>query len=138
MSANAQIVQNVYDAIARGDGPAVLGAFDSQIVWMEAENIPYADRNPYRGPGEVAEGILGRLGTEWDGSTIHVDRLVTEGDTVVMLGRYTGRYRATGRQLNAQVVHVWTVRDGRIIGFQQYSDTAQFQRVCAVTASALA
>ena len=35
--------------------------FDPEIVWNEAESIPYADRNPYVGPQQVAEGVFGRI-----------------------------------------------------------------------------
>ena len=51
----ADRIRSLYDAFAQGDVPTVLGSFDPEIVWMEAENINYADRNPYRGPQAVAE-----------------------------------------------------------------------------------
>ncbi|MEO6259301.1 MAG: hypothetical protein ABIP63_03090, partial [Thermoanaerobaculia bacterium] len=40
---NAQHIRSLYDAFARGDVPTVLGSLDPNIVWMEAENINYAD-----------------------------------------------------------------------------------------------
>lgn len=56
------------------------------------------------------------------------DTLVADDGIVVALGRYTGTYNATGQSVNAQFVHVWTLREGRIAGFQQYTDTLQFAR----------
>jgi ketosteroid isomerase-like protein len=50
----------------------------------------------------------------------------------VSFGRYTGTFRRNGRQVDAQFAHVWTIAGGRIKGFQQYTDTAQFSR--AITA----
>ena len=50
-------------------------------------------------------------------------------DTIVVLGRYRGTCRATGRVLDAQLAHVWRVADGRVVGFQQYTDTLQAARV---------
>ena len=44
---NVELVRAVYAAFAAGDVPAVLGAMSPEIVWHEAENFPYADRNPY-------------------------------------------------------------------------------------------
>jgi ketosteroid isomerase-like protein len=41
-------------------------------------------------------------------------------------GRYTGTYKATGRRIDAQFAHVWRISDGKVSGFQQYTDTAQF------------
>ena len=126
---NAHLIRSLYDSFARGDAGAVLGMFDAGIVWNEADNVPYADGNPYLGPQRVAEGVFGRLMTEWDGFAIHLETVVAEGETVVALGRYRGVYRASGLPLDAQFCHAWTVRDGRVTAFQQYTDTAQFQRV---------
>lgn len=126
---NAQLIQDLYAAFGRGDAAAVLGAFHPQIVWMEAENIPYADRNPYVGPQAVAEGVFGRIMTEWEGFTVSPEKILAEGDTVIALGRYRGTYRATGRPLDAQFVHAWTVQEGKVTAFQQYADTAQFAHV---------
>jgi len=33
------------------------------------------------------------------------------------------------RALNAQLVHVWRVEDGKAVAFQQYTDTLQAARV---------
>lgn len=43
--------------------------------------------------------------------------------------RYTGTYNATGKSLDAQVWHIWTVLDGKLTTFQQYVDTGQWQGV---------
>ena len=128
MSANAQLIQSLYDAFARGDAASVLGALDSQVVWNEAENIEYADRNPYVGPQAVAEGVFGRLMTDWDGFSVTPQRYVSEGDVVVVTGRYRATHKATRTPLDAQFVHVWTIRDGRVVEFQQHADTLQFAR----------
>lgn len=34
--------------------------------------------------------------------------------------------------VDAQVRHVWTLKNGKIMKFQQYTDTAQFQDVMGV------
>ena len=127
--ANRQLIQELYDAFARGDAGAVLAGFHPEIRWLEAEHVGYDDRNPYHGPGQVGEGVFGRIMAEWDGFRVGPHQLVAEGDVVVALGRYTGRYRATGRILDAQFVHVWTISNGRVTAFQQYADTAQFGEV---------
>lgn len=124
-----QAIRDLYAAFGRGEAGAVLAMFHPEIVWNEAEGIPYADRNPYVGAQQVAEGVFGRILTDFEGFTVNPDKIVHEGDTVVALGRYRGVHRSTGQGLDAQFAHVWTFRDGLIIGFQQYADTAQFVRV---------
>ena len=123
--ANVDLIRGLYEAFARGDAPTVLGAMDPGIVWNEAENFPYADRNPYVGPMAVAEGVFGRIGAEWDQFQVLPGEFLDAGETVVALGRYHGTFRATGKAINAQFVHVWRVGGGKVTAFQQYADTAQ-------------
>ena len=58
---NVAIVRGIYNAFAAGDVAGVLAAMSPDLVWHEAENFPYADRNPYRGPQAVASGVFARL-----------------------------------------------------------------------------
>ena len=108
--------------------PAVLGAFDAAIEWKEAEGVFYADRNPYVGPHAVADGVFGRIIGDVDNFAARPVNIIDGGDTVVAEGRYTGTWRATGTPMDAQFAHVWQVRDGKIVRFQQYTDTGQWAK----------
>lgn len=123
---NVQIVRGLYDSFGEGDVPAVLGRMDQGIEWNEAENFIYADRNPYVGPQAVLEGVFMRLGSEWEGFTVTPEDWLDAGDRIVVLGTYSGTHRGTGRRVRAQFAHVWSVREGRVLRFQQYTDTKQF------------
>ncbi len=125
---NVALIQNTYAAFARGDGPAAFANMDSTIVWNEAEGFPYADRNPYVGPAAIGEGVFFRLATEWDNFQAIPSDFLDAGDTVVVLGRYKATYKATGAPLDAQFAHVWRLKEGKAISFQQYTDTAQATR----------
>lgn len=57
---NVSLIKGLYDAFGAGDVPGVLGRMSPDIVWNEAENFPYADNNPYRGPGAVTAGGFAR------------------------------------------------------------------------------
>lgn len=127
-ASNVEVIRGIYDAFGRADIGAVLGAMAPGIVWREAENHPYAEGNPYVGPNAILQGIFARLGTEWDGFAVSVDEFVGSDDKVVALGRYTGTNKRTGKRINAQVVHVWTLENGKATTFQQYTDTHQFTR----------
>jgi ketosteroid isomerase-like protein len=129
MSENVALVQAIYAAFKAGDVPGVVARMSPDIVWNEAENFPYADRNPYLGPEAILTGVFARLGTEWDGFAAIPDEFLDAGDTVIVLGRYHGTYKATGRAFDAQVVHVWRLEDGKAVAFQQYTDTLQTDRV---------
>jgi ketosteroid isomerase-like protein len=125
---NVELMRSLYDALGRGDVPTVLSAMDPKIEWNEAEGFPYADGNPYVGPDAVAEGVLTRLGTEWDYWNIATEDVFGAGDRVVVTGRYRAKNKKSGATLDAQFAHHWTLRDGRITRFQQYTDTGQAQK----------
>lgn len=123
------VVRGIYDAFGAGDVPGVLGRMSPEIVWNEAENFPYADGNPYVGPEAVLNGVFARCIGEWDGFGVEVDEILDAGETVVVLGRYVGTFKETGREQRTQLVHVWRVEDGKVVRFQQYADTLQVARV---------
>ncbi|HEX8423174.1 MAG TPA: nuclear transport factor 2 family protein [Pyrinomonadaceae bacterium] len=129
---NVESIRGIYEAFGKGDVPSVLGQMDQGIEWREAENFIYADRNPYVGPQAVLEGVFMRLGSEWDDFTVTPEEWLDAGNHVVVLGTYTGRHKESGREVRAQFAHVWGVKAGRVVRFQQYTDTKQFAEVVAV------
>jgi uncharacterized protein len=128
MGQSAEIVKGLYEAFAKGDVPTVLGAFDSKIDWREAEGFLYADGNPYIGPQGVAEGVFQRIASDLEDFKVIPENIIDGGDTVVAEGRYQGKMRATGTAVDAQFAHVWGFREGKVIRFQQYTDTQQWSK----------
>jgi ketosteroid isomerase-like protein len=126
---NIDTVKAIYQAFATGDIPFVLGVFDPQIEWNEAENFLYADRNPYVGAQAILDGVFARLGAEWDNFSATPEEIVGSAETVVSFGRYRGTFKKNGAAVNAQFVHVFKFRNGKAVRFQQYTDTAQFRDV---------
>lgn len=123
---NVQAVRGMYEAFGRGDIQRVLRQMDQSTEWHEAENFIYADRSPYIGPEAVLEGVFMRLASEWEGFTVTPEEWLDAGDRIVVLGIYNGTHKATGKQVRAQFAHVWSMREGRVVRFQQYTDTKQF------------
>ena len=59
---NVQMMQDLYDALGRGDMPVVLGAMDPDIEWREAEGNPYEPAGKaWRGPDAVVQNLFMRL-----------------------------------------------------------------------------
>lgn len=123
---NLNVVQGVYEAFAEGNVPSVLGALSPDIVWTEAEGFPYA--GTYIGPNAVLDNVFMRLGTEWDGFAAVPDEFIDAGGTVVVLGKYSGTYKATGKSFQANFAHVWKMQGGKAIRFVQYVDTLLVHR----------
>lgn len=123
---NVSIVDGAYKAFAVGDVPAVLSSLDANVVWNEAENFPYADGNPYKGPDAVLTGVFTRIGSEWEYFKLADIKLFEmSNDYVLATGRYQAKYKKNSATIDAQFAHLWKLKDGKVIGFQQYVDTKQ-------------
>ena len=126
---NLEIVKAMYDAAAKGDFPAFLGAMDATIEWNEAENFPYADRNPYVGPQAVSEGVFGRIAADWEYWTLSdLEFHETKDDMMIVTGSYNAKHKITGKVIKAQFTHMWRLKDGKATSFQQYTDTYQVNK----------
>lgn len=123
---NLQIVSEMYNSFATGDIPAVLADMAPTIEWNESENFPYADGNPYIGPENVAKGVFERLGTEWEYWKL-TDQVFYESQNgeIIVTGRYNAKYKKTGEEINAQFVHIFWLKNAKVVKFQQYADTYQ-------------
>jgi ketosteroid isomerase-like protein len=119
-----ELVRGVYDALARGDVPAVLGAMGDEVEWREAEGMPYG--GVYHGGAAVADNVLGPITEDIRNFAVSAEDFITSGDTVAVVARYTGTGKTTGKRLDLSVVHVWDVRDDKIARFRQFADTAEF------------
>lgn len=122
MSGTLDTVRGFYEALGRGNVPAVLALLDSDIEWTEAERFPYYG-GTWRSVDAIVKGLLEPLGRDWSTFSVQADRFVTEGDQVVSLGKYVGTHKKTGRSMTAPFAHHWTVRNGKIARFVQYTDT---------------
>lgn len=119
----ADIVSRSYDAFARGDLDAVLADLDPAIEWQQAQGLPHG--GVYHGVDAVRRNIFEPLGESWwDEFAADPHELIADGDRVVVLGRYRGVAKGTGKCLDVPFVHVWTIRDGRAVLFRQFLDTA--------------
>lgn len=119
------IVRGMYDSFGKGDVPGVLGSLDKDVKWTEAEGSTYADENPYTAD-TVAPRLFQRLVGDIPDFRIVPAKFIEGGDAVVVEGRYHGTVQGTGAKIDAQFVHVWELRDGKVVRFQQYTDTKQW------------
>ncbi|RYU14821.1 nuclear transport factor 2 family protein [Nocardioides iriomotensis] len=125
----AELVRKAYDALAHGDVQPILGLLDDEVEWHEAEHVAYWPGGPFTGPQAVLKGVFSRIGDDFEGFLVDVERISELGETLLVEGRYRATAKSTGKPLDAQVAHVWDFRDGKAIRWQQYTDTWQFADV---------
>jgi uncharacterized protein len=126
---NTTAVRTAYAAFASGDIPVVLGMLDPDVEWTEAAGSQYP--GTFRGPQAVLDGVFAPIGADWSEFRVEPEEFIAAGDTVAMLGTYRGTSRATGRSMEARVVHVWHFRKGRVVRFEQIVDSAMLNAALA-------
>jgi ketosteroid isomerase-like protein len=117
------VVQQVYNDFKNGDVPALLAKMDSSIQW-EVPHIPNARISGRRQGRERVQEFFSILATDQDVVRFEPRKFVAQGDTVVALGDYEWRVKATGKAFKSDFAHVFTVRDGHVTGFHEFMDSS--------------
>jgi ketosteroid isomerase-like protein len=118
-----QIIEGLYEAFNSCDLKAMTDQLADNLDWNESENFMLSDRSPYRTPAAVAEGVFKRLAAQIRGCLVTPSAIFDAGETIVVLGRATGMFNATGRNFDAQYAHIWCVRNEKVVGFRQIIDS---------------
>jgi len=130
-----EAIATFYQAFARRDLDFLLELLHPEVEFRAAENFIYAAQNPYLGPAAVA-ALMRRIDADWNGFTIIPEEIHGTGDMVIARGRYRGILKSNGFALNAEFVHVFKFRDGKIVLQHNYTDTAQFRDAIGLAQSA--
>lgn len=116
-----QTIAAHYAASARGDLAGMLADLAADVAWTEMAGFPCA--GTWVGPAQVQRQVFEVLGRDWEGYRFSLEQLIDGGAQVVGIGHYSGRCRATGKALQARVAHVWRVANGKVVAFEQFTDT---------------
>ena len=121
---NVNIMRQGYEAFNRGDIDTVMGLLDESIEWQEPDVEGLPIRGTHHGPEAVANNVFQPLGETWDDFQVVAEEFLDAGERVVVLGRFQGTAKATGRTVDAPFAHVWTMRDGKLVHHRNYTETA--------------
>ena len=120
---NAEVVQETYEALGRGDIPALLDLLTDDVEWalQGPSVIPFAGTR--YGREGVAE-FFSLVGENLEFQEFEPREFVAQGDTVVVLGFERSLVKPTGRTFEQEWAHVYTLRDGKVAEFLALEDTA--------------
>jgi len=123
---NLELMKKGYQYFAEGNIEAVLALFHPDIEWNECTGLPFVSGDGlYIGREAVAQNIFARIPEYIQEFHIDIQEFIESGDKVVMVGYYTGIWKATGKKFKANAVHVWTVKGGKVARHFQAADTAE-------------
>jgi ketosteroid isomerase-like protein len=119
---NLEIIKSTYEGKTSEENGKTLAKYVAEkISWTEAKGFPYA--GTYIGLENVTKNVFSRLGSEWIDYKFTPEDYVASDDKVVAYGTYTGTYKKINKVFTARVAHVWKLKDGKIISFEQFVDS---------------
>jgi len=119
---NLEIIKSTYEGKTSEENGKNLARYVAKdISWTEAKGFPYA--GTYIGLENVTKNVFSRLGSEWIDYKFTPEDYVASDDKVIAYGTYTGAYKITGKPFEARVAHVWKLKEGKIIRFEQFVDS---------------
>lgn len=123
---NKQLVMRAYELYARGDIKGVLGLCADGVCWTSAdiEHVPFS--GVFNGRFQVGE-FFASLAGAMDTLRFTPRDFIAEGDKVVVTGEARWHVKSTGADFGSDWVHVFTVREGEVVRFEQFTDTAAAQ-----------
>ncbi|GAA0766431.1 nuclear transport factor 2 family protein [Ideonella azotifigens] len=121
MRTNLQIVADHCAASARQDIAGMMADVSPDVAWTEMAGFPCA--GTWIGPDQIVAQVFAVLGSAWEGYRFELEKLIDGGEQVVGVGTYSGTYRKTGKSMQARATHVWRLASGKIVGFEQFTDT---------------
>jgi ketosteroid isomerase-like protein len=119
---NVELVKAAYAAFGAGDLQKMLGLMTSDIVWEfpASKIIPWA--GTFNGPSQVGR-FFAALMEHSEAESFEPLHFVATEDRVVVLGRERFRVKSTGLIWACEWAHAFTVRDGKLASFREYTDT---------------
>ena len=120
---NIGVVQRGYEAFGRGDLDTLLSLLDADVEWKTpgASDLPTAGTR--RGVGQVRE-FFGTVSELFDFELFEPRTFIADGDRVVVLGVDRLKVKGTGNTVSEEWCHVFTLRNEKIVAFQEFLDTA--------------
>jgi len=128
------VVKDGFAAFSRGDVPGLLALMAEDVEWIiPGAGLPLA--GTYRGPDGVAD-FFQKLSVEAEILDFQPREFIADGDRVLVVGWERTRVKATNRTLEADWVMSFSVRNGKIVTYREYTDTKAIADAYASTARA--
>ena len=110
---NVELARRGYEAFTAGDPAGVVGFLDAEIEVHDFAEMP--DAAVYHGPEGFVAIIANTLG-EFDDFRLEAEEFSAPDDEhVLVLVRQGGRGKESGAEVEARVVHLWRIRDGKAV-----------------------
>ena len=125
MASNVEATKKGYECFQRGDIPSLIrDLLDDNCIWISPgpnDKLPWA--GTFKGKHEIAN-FFAHVEQNLEFTEFAPREMIEQGETVVVLGTLAGRAKKTGKAVKNEWAHVFKFRQGKVVFFQEYIDTA--------------
>ena len=121
MKSNVEIIQELYRSFKEKDYDSFKAICDKDISWKQNPGFPKG--SSYIGSEEVIRNVFKAFDDSWENWKFIIDNYHDAGETIVVTGIYKGKNRKTGKSFIAEAAHVYGLKSGKVVSFQQYADS---------------
>lgn len=120
---NKQLAINGYQMFLKGDIQGVLDMCADDVEWTSADlaSVPFA--GAFHGRAGVMD-FFQKLGATVEFLDYQPQSFIADEDKVAVSGVSTVRVRATGATYDDIWVHIFTMKNGKTVRFEQFHNTA--------------
>lgn len=123
-AANKDLLSRCYDAYALSDPEPLVSLFDDEASY---NSVARCDDFSFAGPCHGRRAVLdniARIHADYDLEKYAINRMIAQDDLVAVHADVGFRYKSTGNLVAIDKVDLFRMRDGKIIEFNEFFDTA--------------
>jgi ketosteroid isomerase-like protein len=118
-----QLVMQAYQFYKDKNIKGILDLNDDKVEWIgqESDYIPFA--GSFHGKDQVAK-FFSKVDQSQEMLKFEPQTFIAEGDKVAVTGLSRSTVKATGQTYETPWVHIFTIRNGKIVRFENHFNTA--------------
>jgi len=118
---NLDVVHELYRSFRERDYEAFLKVCAADLEWIQNEGFPRGSTK--RGAQAVVEQVFKTFNHDWDQWKFEIEQFLDAGETIIVIGMYSGVHRGTGKSMRSPAAHVYDLAGGLVTRFRQFTDT---------------
>lgn len=121
LESNVDLIKKFYELFKKGDRQ-YLQLCDDRIEWIVMQGMPNGGRHV--GKKAIFDQYFPKLFSNFDEFHAITEQFLGAENLVMVMGRYQGTTK-TRKKFDVPFAHVYSIENGKIVKFRQYTDTLQ-------------
>jgi uncharacterized protein len=118
---NIEVIRRSIEAFNSGDVEEMIGLADPELEWLPAFGAATDGGTAYHGHDGFREYWRGTQEI-WDHFRFEPEQVVGEGDSIVVIGRGSGRAKGSGIEIDQPFAMFLRVAGGKLVFGQTFTD----------------